>query len=155
MSVVGSLPPQSPKRNVMTSHETPIAVAVVEHQGTFLIGQRQPGTPLAGLWEFPGGKIETGESPAEAAVRECREETGMEVAVVDALLVQSHRYEHDRVRLHFFHCRPIDPVSKPLAPFQWVARSELEVRPFPAGNQPILQLLIPGGNDSAKRPTGT
>src|SRR5437764_2006476 len=58
---------------------TPIAVAVVEKDGHFLVGQRPEGVSLAGLWEFPGGKIEPGESPEAAAVRECLEETGVDV----------------------------------------------------------------------------
>jgi mutator protein MutT len=54
-----------------------IAVAVVEHQGRFLIGKRPDDAALGGYWEFPGGKVEQGESPADAAIRECLEETGV------------------------------------------------------------------------------
>jgi mutator protein MutT len=54
-----------------------VAIAVLEHNGKFLVGVRPPGVPLAGLAEFPGGKIDLGETPEAAAIRECREETGL------------------------------------------------------------------------------
>lgn len=56
---------------------TPIAIAVVQHADQFLIGQRPAGLVLSGYWEFPGGKIQLGETPEAAAVRECLEETGL------------------------------------------------------------------------------
>ena len=73
---------------------TLIAIAVVEQDGRFLIGQRPPGVPLAGLWEFPGGKVEPGESPEQAAIRECREEAGIEVTIVGEYPDRMERYSH-------------------------------------------------------------
>ncbi|MBI3839784.1 MAG: NUDIX domain-containing protein, partial [Planctomycetia bacterium] len=69
--------------SVVNSHARPveIAVAVVEGDGKFLIGQRETGVPLAGLWEFPGGKVEPGEPAENAAIRECLEETGWLVRI--------------------------------------------------------------------------
>ena len=74
---------------------TIIAIAVVEHDDRFLIGQRPAGVALAGYWEFPGGKVEPDESPADAAVRECLEETGIQISVVGEYPTTRHQYDHD------------------------------------------------------------
>ena len=122
-------------------HATRIAIAVVERAGCFLIGQRSPGVPLAGLWEFPGGKIEPGESPEETAVRECREEAGLEVQAVGSYLVHEEEYPHGRVELHFLACRPVAEDQLPAAPFRWVPRQQLGEYEFPSGNREILAML--------------
>ncbi len=121
---------------------TPIAIAVVEHNGQFLVGQRPLGVPLAGLWEFPGGKIELGETPESAAMRECMEEAGVEVAIAEAYPEHVQLYDHDHVRLYFFACRPIDPSMTPRDPFRWVTREELARLEFPVGNRGLVQRLI-------------
>src|SRR5438270_2656205 len=92
---------------------TQIAIAVVEHEGCFLVGQRPPNVPLAGLWEFPGGKRQAGETAEAAAARECLEETGVPVEVGAEWAAVEHDYAHDHVELHFFHCTPIDPARPP------------------------------------------
>jgi mutator protein MutT len=120
-----------------------IAIAVIEHAGSFLIGQRPPGVPLAGLWEFPGGKIEPTEVAKEAAVRECREETGLNVEAEGTWLVQEEEYPHGRVRLHFIACRlSPDETGAPQEPFRFVPRRELSTYEFPSGNRELLKLLI-------------
>ena len=121
--------------------ETLIAIAVVEQENQFLIGQRPPNVPLAGLWEFPGGKVKAGESPQEAAVRECREETGLEVQVAGEYPEHVQQYEHDRVRLRFFRCIPDSSLAIPAPPFRWVAQQQLLDYPFPEGNRRLLGLL--------------
>src|SRR5262245_435828 len=124
---------------------TPIAIAVVEHEGRFLIGQRPAGVPLAGLWEFPGGKVQAGETPEEAAVRECREETGLIVEPVFRYLTHTHEYGQGRVELHFIACRPSEHrelSAKP--PFCWVERKSLQNYEFPAGNREIIARLYAG-----------
>jgi 8-oxo-dGTP diphosphatase len=124
---------------------TPIAIAVVEHEGRFLIGQRPAGVALAGLWEFPGGKIEPGETPEAAAIRECLEETGLTVQPIFRYPEQLHDYAHGSVQLFFIACRPIvDPAAPfpdPRPPFRWVAREELSRHEFPAGNRNLIALL--------------
>src|SRR5687768_4624168 len=90
---------------------TPIAIAVVERAGQYLIGQRPEGAPLAGLWEFPGGKVKPSETPAEAAERECREETGLDVGVERLLMRVVHQYEHGTLEIHFFACSPRDDAT--------------------------------------------
>ncbi|MEX0678873.1 MAG: (deoxy)nucleoside triphosphate pyrophosphohydrolase [Pirellulales bacterium] len=120
---------------------TDIAVAVVEDEGRFLIGRREEGVPLAGLWEFPGGKVQPHESPEEAAVRECLEETGLLVRVVSRYSEAVHDYEHAAVRLHFFACEKTG-ARRPLASrFRWVRRAELAQYSFPAANAPLVEWL--------------
>ncbi len=121
---------------------TEIAIAVVEHDGSCLIGQRPAGTNLAGLWEFPGGKVEPSETAAEAAVRECREEAGIAIVVDHEHSIAEHVYAHGAVRLHFFICRPVDPAAAPSAPYRWVPRSELRRYEFPAANAAIVRELV-------------
>jgi 8-oxo-dGTP diphosphatase len=121
---------------------TSIAIAVVEHDGRYLIGRRPEGVPLAGLWEFPGGKVEPDETPAAAAARECREESGLDVAIGPPYPAVVHQYNHDRLQLHFFAARPLDPESPPREPFRWVAGHELADYPFPEANAALVQYLI-------------
>jgi mutator protein MutT len=120
----------------------PIAIAVVEHAGQVLIGQRPAGVVLAGYWEFPGGKVGEGESPAEAAARECLEETGLTVEVGPLLDEVEHAYEHGLVHLYFFSAVPVDPARLPRNPYQWVDRAAMSSYRFPAANASILARLL-------------
>ena len=122
-----------------------IAVAVVRHGGQVLIGQRAPGAELAGLWEFPGGKVHRGETPAQAAVRECVEEASLAIRVDRLESVVTHRYDYGVVQIRFFAAEPIDPQQKPAASFRWVPISELPRYPFPSANDAVLQHLKEGG----------
>jgi mutator protein MutT len=119
-----------------------IAIAVVEQDDHFLIGQRPTGVALAGLWEFPGGKIEVGESPAAAAARECQEETGLAVQTRFAYATCVQQYEHATVHLHFIACVPVGSNVEPRPPFRWVRRSELVKYEFPEGNRRMLRELL-------------
>ena len=116
-----------------------IAVAVVRRNDHFLIGLRPAGAELAGLWEFPGGKLEGGESLEAAAIRECAEETGLRIRVLQQLLVEEISYDHGDLKLHFFLCEPLDTCQVPRSPFQWVARRNLASYKFPAANQAVLE----------------
>jgi mutator protein MutT len=126
----------------VTSPPVNIAIAVVEHAGRFLVGRRGPGVPLAGLWEFPGGKVEPGESPEQAACRECLEETGVRVTAGGRYPEHVHRYDHGRVRLCFVACAPLDPQASPRPPFTWIERARLAELEFPAGNRRLLAQLL-------------
>ena len=123
------------------TNPTTIAIVVVEHDGCYLIGRRPEGVPLAGLWEFPGGKVEPGETPQAAAARECLEEAGLEVHVGSAYPIVDHQYGHGRVLLHFFDCAPVNVAAPPKAPFEWVPVSKLVDLPFPAANAGIIKSL--------------
>lgn len=120
-----------------------IAVAIVERDGQFLVGVRPPGGALAGYSEFPGGKALDGETPADAAVRECREETGLEVVVEHAYPVVEYDYPHGRLAIHFFRCRVRDMRTTIVAPpFRWVDRKELVRLQFPEANRSLLAELV-------------
>lgn len=118
-----------------------IAVAVVEDEGRYLIGLRGEDGPLPGVWEFPGGKVEPGESPQNAAVRECLEETGWLVRVEDRYPDVAHDYEQARVHLHFFVCVAIEQQRPLPGRFRWVAAAELPGYAFPAANAALVQFL--------------
>jgi 8-oxo-dGTP diphosphatase len=121
-----------------------IAVAVVEHDGRFLVGRREEGAPLAGYWEFPGGKIQPGESPEDAAVRECLEETGLRVRVTGRYCAADYDYPHAQVRLDFFACEALAPGTPLAARFCWVAAVELSRLAFPPANAPLISQLTAG-----------
>jgi 8-oxo-dGTP diphosphatase len=118
-----------------------IAVAVVERADCYLVGRRPAGVPLAGLWEFPGGKVEPAETPEEAASRECLEETGIAVEVETLYDIVEHDYRHGAVRLYFFGCKPLEPATEPKPPFQWLAAANVAALPFPPANAAILRRL--------------
>jgi mutator protein MutT len=122
----------------------PIAIAVVQWEELVLIGQRGEQVTLAGLWEFPGGKVEPGETPAEAAARECLEETGLEIEVGQEFPSVFHTYSHGTLHLRFFACIPRQPAMPPRNSFRWVKLSELPQYEFPAANAAILAYLRQG-----------
>jgi 8-oxo-dGTP diphosphatase len=129
-------------QNQMRNVEREIAIAVVEWDGKYLVGKRPAGATLEGFSEFPGGKIESGEPPDAAAVRECREETGLLVDVSRLLLVHEQYYQHAQLRLHFFSCRPMTiPPATLTEPWRWVSTPELLQLTFPPANQPLLESL--------------
>ena len=121
---------------------TQIAIAVVEDADRFLVGQRPSDVPLGGLWEFPGGKVEPGETPEAAAMRECLEETGLKVLVTAAYRDHTQKYDHGQVQLHFFACQPADAKRDLNEPYRWVPRADLANLEFPAGNRFLLKQLL-------------
>ena len=116
--------------------------AVVERAGRILITRRREGTHLAGLWEFPGGKCEPGESLEEALRRELREELGVSVEVGDAVETIDWDYPEKRVRLAFFRCA-LQGEPRPLEgqEMAWVSPADLGRYEFPPADAALLTLL--------------
>ena len=118
-----------------------VAVAVVQSGGRVLIGPRSGNVPLAGLWEFPGGKVAAGEAPAEAAARECLEETGLAIRIGRRLCEVVHGYPHGRLRISFYAAEPVDPAQGVRSPFRWDELGELSSYSFPPANAEVLACL--------------
>ena len=121
-----------------------IGIAVVECSNRYLVGIRKPGVPLEGFAEFPGGKCHEHESPFECAMRECWEETGLQIKVDKLLDRREFEYPHGRVDLHFVLCHPLNPlhVNDQHGHFHWATIAELNAMRFPDANSGILELLM-------------
>lgn len=121
-----------------------IAAGVIYKQGKTLIQQRLSEGLLGGLWEFPGGKIEEGESLQECVAREVREELGIEVRVGHEIIAVDHAYSHFSITLHAFHCEFVSGRVKMVSAqkWKWVKPEELELYAFPAANKKIIQKII-------------
>ena len=121
-----------------------VAAAVITRpDGAFLLGQRAPDTFYPGYWEFPGGKVEPGETPRDALIRELDEELGMQVDAAYPWITREHIYEHAHVSLHFFEVTAWrgeihDRVHSALS---WQQAGALEVGPMLPANGPILKAL--------------
>ena len=118
-----------------------VAAGVVIHEGRVLLTRRIEGQHLAGLWEFPGGKLEDGESPEAAVVRECREECGIEVQVEGILDVTHHRYPEKEVLLLFYRCSLLSGEVQHLqvADHAWVSPAALGDYPLPKADEGVVQ----------------
>ena len=122
----------------------PVAVAVlIAPDGRFLLAQRPGGRVYAGFWEFPGGKVEAGESPAQALARELEEELGIRVRCAHPWLTRPFAYPHATVRLHFFRVTAWDgePTPREGQRFAWVRADAPEVSPILPANGPVLRAL--------------
>ncbi|QDT62985.1 (deoxy)nucleoside triphosphate pyrophosphohydrolase [Calycomorphotria hydatis] len=120
-----------------------IGLAVVEYDGCFLVGTRNETQSLSGHAEFPGGKLEVGESPEAATVRETREETGLSVSINEQLTCVVWDYPEVTVELNFFRCRLRDSSNgiKPTGNFRWVTCAELPTLNWPAANKTVIDLI--------------
>jgi 8-oxo-dGTP diphosphatase len=123
----------------------PVAAAVIVAQdGRVLLAQRPPGKAYAGYWEFPGGKIEPGESAREALARELREELGIVVHRSAPWLVQRYRYPHAHVELHFF--RVVEWTGEPFGhdgqAFAWQVPGSFDVLPLLPANTSVMRALL-------------
>ncbi len=121
-----------------------IGVAVIwNDRGQILIDRRRQEGLLGGLWEFPGGKVEAGETIEACIQREIREELGIEIAVGDRLIVVDHAYSHFRVTLNVHHCRYIsgEPQAIECDEVRWVTLADIDRYPFPKANVQIIDAL--------------
>lgn len=119
-----------------------IGIAIVEHNGRYLVGTRAADQVLAGHAEFPGGKCEPDEAPSSCAARECLEETGLRVESLELLDQVQFSYPHATVELHFWICRLISETDQPENGFGWVTLDELQTLHFPAANASIPVKLL-------------
>ena len=121
------------------------AVALIDRDGRVLIAQRPEGKSMAGLWEFPGGKIEGGETPEQALIRELYEELGIETwsSCLAPLTFASHRYPKFHLLMPLFVCRKWDgiPKSKEGQNLKWVYVNKLKDFPMPAADIPLIAIL--------------
>jgi mutator protein MutT len=120
-----------------------VAAAVVFRDGQVLITQRRPNDHLGGLWEFPGGKREPGESFEDCLRRELKEELGVEVAVGEMLDSVTHPYPDKTVYLRFYRCawRKHEPCALGCEAFAWVTAAQLAQYAFPPADQTLLDKL--------------
>lgn len=121
-----------------------IGVGVIWNDtGKILIDRRLPQGAMGGLWEFPGGKVEPGETVADCIQREIQEELGIEVEVGDCLITIDHTYTHLRVTLTVHHCRYVTGVPQAIEcdEVRWVGLDELENFDFPEANTQIIAAL--------------
>lgn len=117
---------------------------MVAREGRYLITQRRAGAILPLLWEFPGGRVECGESDEEALCRELRERLGAEIAVGQLISFVCHRYDHYTVELYLYECRlDSDELhTSAVNDFRWVRSDEFECYEFtPADEASMTKLL--------------
>ena len=122
------------------------AVALIDADGRVLIAQRPEGKQLAGLWEFPGGKVEAGERPEETLIRELHEELGIAVqeACLAPLTFASHPYESFHLLMPLYACRRWDGFVQPREgqALKWVRPRDLASYPMPPADEPLIPFLI-------------
>jgi mutator protein MutT len=120
-----------------------VSAALIFRDGQLLITQRHAKSHLGGLWEFPGGKLEAGETYEQSLVREIREELGVEIAVGELFEEVVHAYPEKSVRLKFFICRLVSGEPQPLdcAAVKWLKLTELAEFEFPAADLRLLEKL--------------
>lgn len=120
-----------------------MACGIIERQGRVYIQQRLEDDVWGGLWEFPGGRLEPGETPEQAAQREIAEETEFRVIGLRPFAAVRHQYTKHRVTLHGFFCvladgQAAEPVLHAASQFRWAAPAELENFAFPAGHRQLI-----------------
>ena len=122
-----------------------------------LLAQRPPGEALAGFWEFPGGKLEAGETALHAVVREVREELGVDVEAIELLAQETHLYPHGlQVVLSFVRCTAPTGTLQPLdgQAFRWVLLAEVQPEELLEADRPFIRRLIAAEGGGQPAPEG-
>jgi 8-oxo-dGTP diphosphatase len=121
------------------------AVALIDADGRILLTQRPEGKSMAGLWEFPGGKVEPGETPEVALIRELEEELGINTwsSCLAPLTFASHSYEEFHLLMPLFACRKWEgvPQGREGQTLKWARVSELRDYPMPPADIPLIAVL--------------
>ncbi|WP_219821776.1 8-oxo-dGTP diphosphatase MutT [Sneathiella aquimaris] len=122
-----------------------VAVALVDDDNRVLIAQRPEGKSMAGLWEFPGGKVETGETPENALIRELKEELSIDVtaACLAPFTFASHTYEAFHLLMPLYVCRRWAGTPKPVErqTLKWVRANQMKDFPMPPADIPLVAML--------------
>jgi 8-oxo-dGTP diphosphatase len=122
-----------------------VAVALVDVDGRVLLAQRPPGKSMAGLWEFPGGKVHAGENPEEALIRELAEELGIDVAAtcLAPFTFASHRYPDFHLLMPLYVCRKWQGTvtAREGQRLAWVRPARLADHPMPPADKPLVAML--------------
>ncbi|MCX6581697.1 MAG: A/G-specific adenine glycosylase [Candidatus Aminicenantes bacterium] len=123
--------------------EYKVSIGIIIKEAKFYIQKRPSEGHLGGLWEFPGGKAAAGESPEQTLFRECKEELGCEVEILQPLPLVRHAYSHFKIQMSPFICQlkhgDIHPQEN--RPFRWITISELDIYPFPGANHKFFPRL--------------
>jgi mutator protein MutT len=129
-----------------------VVAAVIEANHRFLVTRRQAGVHLAGLWEFPGGKIDPDEPDEAALRRELKEELDVDIDVGERLFSTVHAYDDRTVELHFYRCA-LKGVPRPLIgqEMRWVPRDELGQLGFPPADTELIEMLTKSAGTSPPR----
>jgi 8-oxo-dGTP diphosphatase len=122
------------------------ACALIDADRRVLIAQRPEGKPMAGLWEFPGGKVEPGETPEETLIRELKEELGIvtQVPCLAPLTFASHAYDDFHLLMPLYICRRYEGIARGLEgqAVKWVRTRDLRDYPMPAADEPLVPFLV-------------
>ncbi|WP_262693065.1 8-oxo-dGTP diphosphatase MutT [Kordiimonas aquimaris] len=140
---------ECPQPNVRVDADLPTvlvaAIALMDGDGHVLIAQRPEGKSMAGLWEFPGGKVEAGEIPEAALIRECKEELGIDIsaACLAPFAFASHTYEKFHLLMPLYVCRKWDGLVQGMEGQQtkWVPIRELSTYPMPPADDPLVAMI--------------
>lgn len=132
----------SPERKIVLV----AACALVDTDGRILLAQRPEGKSLAGLWEFPGGKVEKGETPEETLVRELNEELGIvtKIPCLAPLTFASHTYKTFHLLMPLYVCRRFEgiPMGREGQAIKWVRPQMLRDYPMPPADEPLIPFLL-------------
>ncbi|WP_417498534.1 (deoxy)nucleoside triphosphate pyrophosphohydrolase [Lacibacterium aquatile] len=129
----------------ITRSLTVVAVALVDEDGRVLLAQRPPGKAMAGLWEFPGGKLNPGETPEAALIRELKEELDIDVSAscLAPFTFASHTYADFHLLMPLYVCRVWEGHPKPVEGqvLAWATPQEMAKYPMPAADKPLIAML--------------
>jgi 8-oxo-dGTP diphosphatase len=121
-----------------------VVAAVISENGRYLVTQRRPTAVLPLLWEFPGGKVEVGESDLQALSREVLHRVGVEIKPGPQISSVNHDYEHYTVELHLYECRVVrgEPSAVNVHQFRWVESDDFDRLPFTPADEASMSKLL-------------